>query len=108
MINNMDENANDPSDLIKKSGPDRRTWYIVAHAADLTSAAIPAGLLRSADIPVFLFREAAGASAIPLTVGKLGGVDIGVPEAYYEEARALLDDDDSVFDELLPGDENND
>ena len=66
-------------------------WYVVAYASDMTTAAIPAGLLRTAGIPVYLSREAAGSSAIPLTVGLLGGVDVAVPEAYYEEARALLD-----------------
>ncbi len=79
------------TDILKWRGPDRKTWYIVAHATDLASAEIPAGLLRGANIPVMLLREAAGSSAIPLTVGLLGGVDVAVPEAYYEEARALLD-----------------
>ncbi len=86
--------------LIKKRGPDQKTWYVVAHTADLASAAIPAGLLRSAGIPVFLFREAVGSSAIPLSVGLLGGVDVAVPEAYYLEAAALLDDDPADRAEL--------
>jgi len=76
----------------------------VARAPDLTAAAIPAGLLRSAGIPVFLLREAAG-SAIPLTVGRLGGVEVIVPEAYYLEARALLDAEPLSWDELFSGDE---
>ena len=59
----------------------------------MATAEIPAGLLRTASIPVFLFREAAGSSAIPLSYGLLGGVDVAVPEAYYAEASALLDDD---------------
>lgn len=78
-------------------------WTIVAHAPDLATAEIPAGLLRSAGIPVFLFREAAG-SAIPVTVGLLGGVDVAVPEAYYQEAKAILDADfRHPLDEVLPG-----
>jgi hypothetical protein len=81
----------DDNEILKWHGPDRQTWYIVAHAGDLAVAEIPAGLLRGANIPVVLLREAAGSSAIPLTVGLLGGVDIAVPEAYYEEAKALLD-----------------
>jgi hypothetical protein len=92
--------------IIKWRGPDRQTWYVVARAADLVAAEIPAGLLRSAGIPVFLFREAAGSSALPLTVGLLGGVDVAVPEAYYAEASALLDPDaDDLSGELPPGDE---
>jgi hypothetical protein len=89
----------------KRRGPDQKVWYVVAHATDMTVAEIPAGLLRSANIPVFLFREAAGSSAIPLSVGKLGGVDVTVPEAYYEEAMALLEGDNEQFDELLPGED---
>jgi hypothetical protein len=97
---NMDDKA-----VNKWRGPDRKTWYIVAHATDLASAEIPAGLLRGANIPLVLIREAAS-SAIPLSVGLLGGVDIAVPEAYYEEAQALLDPDrDDDLDELPPGEE---
>jgi hypothetical protein len=97
----MDDNR-----IIKWNGPDRHTWYIVAHATDLAAAEIPAGLLRSASIPVVLLREAAGSSAIPVTFGLLGGVDIAVPEDYYEEAKALLDPDrDEPLNELPPGDD---
>jgi hypothetical protein len=96
----MDDKA-----VIKWRGPDRKTWYIVAHATDLASAEIPAGLLRGANIPLVMIREAAS-SAIPLSVGLLGGVDIAVPEAYYEEAQALLDPDrDDDPDELSSGEE---
>ncbi len=84
----------------KRRGPGQAYWYVVAHAVDMTSAAIPAGLLRSADIPVFLFREAAGQSALPLSVGMLGGVDVAVPESFYTEALALLEADDDTPDEL--------
>ncbi|MEB2287751.1 MAG: DUF2007 domain-containing protein [Anaerolineae bacterium] len=96
---------NDPQALVKRRGPDQRTWYVVAQTPDLAVAAIPAGLLRSAGIPVFLFREALSASALPLSVGLLGGVDVAVPEAYYLEARALLGEAASFLDELEPGDE---
>ncbi|MEP0763594.1 MAG: DUF2007 domain-containing protein [Chloroflexota bacterium] len=99
----MDDN---PQALIKRRGPDQHTWYVVARTADLAAAAIPAGLLRSAAIPVFLFHEALGTSAIPLSVGLLGGVDVAVPEAYYLEARALLDEAAGFLDELEPGDED--
>ncbi|NDJ77031.1 MAG: DUF2007 domain-containing protein [Chloroflexi bacterium] len=85
MIWAMNENA-----IEKRQGPDRKTWYVVAYAASITDAEIPAGLLRSADIPVYLLREAIN-SALPLSVGLMGGVEIVVPEAYYEVAMALLD-----------------
>ncbi|MBI5960830.1 MAG: DUF2007 domain-containing protein, partial [Chloroflexi bacterium] len=81
--------------------PDRKTWYVVAFAVDMVTAEIPAGLLRSAGIPVFLFREAAGSSAIPVSVGLLGGVDVGVPEAYYDEALALIEGEDRPYRDRL-------
>jgi hypothetical protein len=103
----MTDNSNA---IIKRRGPDRAMWYVVAHAVDMTTATIPAGLLQSAGIPVFLFREAIGSSALPLSVGKMGGVDIAVPEAYYEEALALLGpaDDDDPLDQLPPPDDYDD
>ena len=42
----------------------------------------------------------------PLSVGLLGGVDVAVPEAYYLEARALLDEAPDFWDELESGDED--
>ncbi len=94
-LSRYDRDMNDNTNAIIKKGPDRQDWYVVAHATNLTVAEIPAGLLRSAGIPVYLFREAIGSSALPLTVGALAGVDIAVPEAYYREAKALLDEEDS-------------
>ena len=99
----MDDNS---QAIMKRRGPDQRTWYVVANTPDLAVAAIPAGLLRSADIPVFLFHEAVGTSAIPLSVGLLGGVEVAVPEAYYLEARALLDEAADFWDELDSGDDS--
>lgn len=89
-------------------GPDGSTWYVVAEVAGVTNAEIVAGLLRSARIPVYLYREAAGSSALPLTVGLLGSVTVAVPEIYYAEALALLDadsdqDGDTSLDELEDG-----
>lgn len=103
----MNDNQND-THIIKRRGPDQKLWYVVAHASDMTTASIPAGLLRSAEIPVYLFREAVG-SAIPVTVGKMGGVDVAVPEAYYAEAMALLesDADDLPGDLLAPPEADN-
>lgn len=85
---------------LTRRGPDNAQWYVVAHAVGMTQAEIPAGLLRTAGIPVYLFREALGSSAIPVSFGKLGGVQIAVPEAFYAEALALLEGDDDLLDEL--------
>ena len=96
----MDSNLN----AITRRGPDNAIWYVVVRASDIANAEIPAGLLRSAGIPVYLFREAGG-SVIRVSVGLLGTVDVAVPEAYYEEAKALLEADiENGFDELPPGD----
>ncbi len=91
----------DNDQALTRRGPDQRTWYIVAHATSMVQAEIPAGLLRSADIPVFLFREA-GSTAIPVSYGLLGNIDIAVPEEFYAEALALLEEGDSEPDDQLP------
>lgn len=98
----MDKSENP---IIKK-GPHDQDWYVVAEAVDLTSAEIPAGLLRSAEIPVYLFREAISSSALPLSIGPLSGVQVAVPAAYYLEAKTLLEMDDAAWDELLPGEDD--
>ena len=94
------------NEIETRRGPDNELWCVVAHAADLASAEIPAGLLRSAHIPVYLHREAIGSSALPMMVGPFAGVDILVPEIYYEEALALLDADDGPSPELPPPEES--
>ncbi len=97
MICRMDENA------IIRHNLNGNTWYVVDRASDITNAEITAGLLRISGIPVLLLREAVG-SAIPVMFG-LGGVDVAVPEAYYTEAMALLDQDDDHSGELPPGED---
>lgn len=88
-------------DAITRRGPDKKTWYVVEQVPDMTSAEVVAGLLRSAGIPVFLFREAIN-TALPLMYGPLGGVEVAVPEAYYDEAMTLLGAEDEDLDELPP------
>lgn len=96
----------DDGKALARRGPDRQTWYVVANAVDLASAEIPAGLLRSAGIPVFLIREALN-SAMPMSFGPLGGVEVVVPAEHYQEALALLDADfDLPNDELPPADDD--
>lgn len=86
---------------ITRPGPDGNAWVVVASTPGDTVAAVVAGALESAGIPVYTYRESAGA-AIGLTVGLLGTVDILVPEAHYEDAVALLDEDEGL-DELDSG-----
>lgn len=77
-------------EIIKRRGPDDRMWYIVAEAMGMTEAEIVGGLLRTAGIPVYFFREALG-TAMPVSVGLVGGVQVAVPESFYGEAMALLE-----------------
>jgi|SRR5690606_10624774 hypothetical protein len=92
----MDEHED--RQIIKRRGPDDRVWYVVAEAQGMTEAEIVGGLLRTAGIPVYFFREALG-TALPVSVGLVGGVQVAVPEQYYDEAMALLEGDE---DNLLP------
>lgn len=87
---------------LTRRGPDNKPWYVVASTAGMLEAEIIAGLLRSANIPLFLFREASS-TAIPLSFGLIGGVDVLVPEDYYEEASALLETHEGrILNELPP------
>lgn len=89
---------------ITRIGPDSEAWYLVAVASGEAEAAILAGLLKANDIPVWIYQEAAG-RALGLGVGALGTVEIMTPAAYYEDALALLaeDEDAPLLDE---GDDN--
>ncbi len=85
---------------LTRRGPDNRAWYVVATAAGEAEAAIIAGLLKSAEIPVWTYFESAG-RAIGLGVGMLGAVEVMVPPEYYDEAMDLLegvDDEDLITD----------
>jgi hypothetical protein len=93
--------------VLKIQGPDDRNWYVVATASGEAEAAIIKGLLETADIPVWITRESAGA-AIGLGVGLLGTVTIMVPETHYDEAMTLLEIDDSVEEIDLAGDDDDD
>lgn len=62
---------------------------VVFRAAGMPKAELVRGLLESEDIPVHLQYESAG-PVYGLTVDGLGEVKVCVPEAYVEDARALL------------------
>jgi hypothetical protein len=68
----------------------------------LAPAEIIAQRLQSEGIPARAWQEGAG-QAFGLTVGLLGNGYVIVPEAYLEEAKAILaesiEDDDLLFDE---------
>lgn len=105
MVGDYDYKHDDESKhIVKRRGPDDRVWYIVAEAQGMTEAEIVGGLLRTAGIPVYFFREALG-TALPVSVGLVGGVQVAVPEQYYDEAMTLLesDENDMPFEEIGAG-----
>lgn len=79
-----------PASVETRRTLDGQTWYIVAQVPGLIVAEIVAESLHSAGIPVRVFREAAG-TALPVSVGLLGSVKVGVPGDRYEDAVRLLD-----------------
>jgi hypothetical protein len=87
---------------ITRRGQDGRTWYVVATALGDAEAAIVAGLLKSAGIPVWAYRESAG-WALGLNVGLLGTIEILTPGEYYEEAMALLEEGEVEAPQLEDG-----
>lgn len=66
---------------------------VVYRAANQFEAEVVAGRLKAAGIPAWLRSESLG-HTYGLTIGPLAEVDILVPAALAEQARALLADDD--------------
>jgi hypothetical protein len=64
-------------------------WVTVFEAANIDEANIVKGMLESADIPVFLEREAIGA-VYKLSVGPLSEVAVKVPGDQAARASQLL------------------
>ena len=73
-------------------GPDREP-VVVYTAANPLEAQVVAGRLQAEGIPSWQRGESLG-SAYGLTIGRLAQVDILVPAALEEKARAVLADDD--------------
>ncbi len=66
-------------------------WIVVDEVAGILQAKLIQSYFEAHDISVVLSQEAAG-SVYPVTVGKLGEVQIFVPADDAERARNLLDD----------------
>ena len=75
-------------------GEKETKWEVVSKEAGLAPAQIIAGRLQAEGIPARAWQEGAG-QAFGLTVGLLGSGYVEVPEAYVEEARAILADSDT-------------
>jgi hypothetical protein len=66
-------------------------WVGVESVSGELQAEILRGLLEAQGIPVMLSQEGAG-RAIGLNVGRLGEVEILVPEDWYQQALQVLAD----------------
>ena len=66
-------------------------WITVVGTVTLIEAQICSSRLEGEGIPVRIQKEAAS-SALPLTVGILGRIDIQVPRTFKEKAEATLAD----------------
>ena len=64
-------------------------WVVVERTNGLLPAQIKAGRLSAEGIPVRAWAESAGV-AYGLTVGLLGTGFVAVPEAYADQAQAIL------------------
>ena len=73
-------------------GPDREP-VVVYTAANPLEAQVVAGRLQAEGIPSWQRGESLG-TTYGLTIGRLAQVDILVPAALEEKARAILADDD--------------
>ncbi len=79
--------------------------WVVLTVSDQITADIYKSLLETNDIPVFL-RSDASHSVHPFTVGMLGDVEVMVPEKFFEDAKAILEDAEIIED--IPEDSAND
>lgn len=84
----------------RMKGPDGQQWSVAAIGHGEAEAMILAGRLESENIPTWVYRESAG-SVIAVSFGELGNVYVLVPEAYYEQASAMLALDDSTSLEAI-------
>lgn len=81
-------------------------WVVVAEVQGMAEGEILAGRLRTAGIPAWISRESAG-TAIAVSVGALGRIEVLVPADRFDEAATLLfgDDDEGEAAAWLEGDD---
>ena len=82
----------------RADGSEEVKWEVVARTFGITQAAIIVGRLRANGIPATSWQEGAGQAA-GLIVGSLGTGYVQVPEAFVDEALALLEDTDPLGDD---------
>ena len=71
-------------------------WEVVEQTSGITPAEIIAGRLQAEGIPARAWQEGAG-EALGLMVGLLGMGHVAVPEAFAEQARAILAADAAAY-----------
>ena len=69
-----------------------QNWEVVETIAGEFQAELIRGLLEAQGIPVVLSQEGAGHSLYPVTIGKLGKVEVLVPISYREQALQVIQD----------------
>jgi hypothetical protein len=65
-------------------------WEVVETIAGEFQAELIRGLLEAQGIPVVLSQEGAGHGIFPVTIGKLGKVEVLVPSSYREQALQVI------------------
>jgi hypothetical protein len=66
------------------------SWQVVEEVAGSGLAEMLRGLLEAQEIPVLLSQEGAGHFAFATTVGRLGWVQILVPDSHLAQAHEIL------------------
>jgi hypothetical protein len=100
----LDDDKRDENERVERAGTttpggeQETKWLVVSEEAGLAPAQIVAGRLRAEGIPARAWQEGAG-QAFGLTVGMLGSGYVEVPEAYLEEAKAILAAEEEVEDD---------
>ncbi|MFZ0547737.1 MAG: DUF2007 domain-containing protein [Candidatus Promineifilaceae bacterium] len=92
---NQDKEAETAEQTTTPGGEHSIQWKVATKTAGITPATIIAGRLQANGIPARAWQEGAG-QAYGLTVGLLGNGYVMVPEAFLEQAQALLAEE---FDE---------
>ncbi len=70
---------------------DELTWELLTETNGRLEADLLKSFLEANDVPVELFQEAIGQHIYPVTIDGLGRVQVFVPKAKTEDARALLE-----------------
>ena len=71
---------------------DQNKWQVLEEVGGNDIAELIKSFLEAYEIPVLLSQEGAGHFGFPVTVGRLGRVQILVPNEYFENAKQLLNE----------------